>query len=489
MPHVRWGQSAGFLEQWRLHKNSSVDREIAGSNTVSVNWRSPGKVIKASTVEVCGGAEQWPMLQAFRSTLMARHAFSLSAPQSSDAVLWVSIAALRTRVAPEKMMRHSVQSVGQVARVKLWKALECASGGADIWWQLTIRVECAHKGCQHSCMHDSDMQAICGFLAEVAGARSRDEKVEVKAMRGGLESGVALVTSHVVGSGGRLRSVRFVLKRLEGRMMREADIYERLALWFAAESCPRLLRIIRFDQHHVYLCLEAVRRASAWPWADVSLSRELLTRMARFHVAATGSDDHCPFWNYDADLERAALETLDALERSRNVPALAMFTRDIPPVRRMALAHAKLRCELLSGGPLSARPIHGDLHTGNALARRRASVVEPILLDWGRARVGSPLEDVSSWLQTLGVWAPEIRCRHDSLFADYLAALGMERKLTPSIQNAYWLAGCSNALSGALAHHLRVAANADDGSRRRSSAVRLALAWLRIIRRADSCWS
>jgi hypothetical protein len=47
MPHVRWGQSAGCLEQWWPHKNSSIDREIAGSNTASVNRRSPGKVIKA----------------------------------------------------------------------------------------------------------------------------------------------------------------------------------------------------------------------------------------------------------------------------------------------------------------------------------------------------------------------------------------------------------------------------------------------------------
>jgi aminoglycoside phosphotransferase (APT) family kinase protein len=37
--------------------------------------------------------------------------------------------------------------------------------------------------------------------------------------------------------------------------------------------------------------------------------------------------------------------------------------------------------------------IHGDAHPGNAIIRQRTATQEAILLDWGRARIGSPLED------------------------------------------------------------------------------------------------
>jgi hypothetical protein len=43
------------------------------------------------------------------------------------------------------------------------------------------------------------------------------------------------------------------------------------------------------------------------------------------------------------------------------------------------------------------------------------------LIDWARARRGSPFEDVASWLHSLGCWEPEARRRHDSLLTDVIS--------------------------------------------------------------------
>jgi Ser/Thr protein kinase RdoA (MazF antagonist) len=132
--------------------------------------------------------------------------------------------------------------------------------------------------------------------------------------------------------------------------------------------------------------------------------------------------------------------------------------------------------------------IHGDLHTGNVLFRERGRHRGPVLIDWGRSRIGSPLEDVSSWLQSLGYWEPVARRKHDTLLARYLVFRGVERGLSEELRTAYWLAGASNALAGALEHHVRRAlGTTDTGERQRSLAA--AQDWLRIVRRADARWT
>jgi hypothetical protein len=111
------------------------------------------------------------------------------------------------------------------------------------------------------------------------------------------------------------------------------------------------------------------------------------------------------------------------------------------------------------------------------------------LLDWGRARLGSPLEDVSSWLQSLGYWEPEVRRAHDTLLRHYLAVRGLSTHLGHDLRERYWLAGACNGLAGALHYHLlAAAAAADRQGRRRAQAVAATKDWLRIIRRADACW-
>ena len=137
----------------------------------------------------------------------------------------------------------------------------------------------------------------------------------------------------------------------------------------------------------------------------------------------------------------------------------------------------------------AAAVLHGDAHPGNVLIRRRGGAREAVLLDWGRARLGSPLEDVSSWLQSLGYWEPAVRRTHDTLLRHYLAVRGRSTHLDHHLRERYWLAGACNGLAGALRYHLLVAADATDGKgRRRAQAVAAIKDWLRIIRRADACW-
>jgi len=147
-----------------------------------------------------------------------------------------------------------------------------------------------------------------------------------------------------------------------------------------------------------------------------------------------------------------------------------------------------MRVQLLSEHPFGCRPIHGDVHSGNVLVRRRGGGDDPVLIDWGRARLASPLEDVSSLLQSLGYWEPEWRRRHDTLLADYLFAFGTEPTLTSSVRAAYWMAGASNVLAGALLHHLCIATDCRQSTSRRRAAGNAAQDALRVIRCASAWW-
>jgi aminoglycoside phosphotransferase (APT) family kinase protein len=123
------------------------------------------------------------------------------------------------------------------------------------------------------------------------------------------------------------------------------------------------------------------------------------------------------------------------------------------------------------------------------VVRRRNCRDEPVLIDWGRARIGSPLEDVSSWLHSLAEWEPEVRRRHDTLFVSYLTARGMDGRLPSDLRAAYWFAGASNAFSGGLLYHLAQMLDQRATSRRRLRAAYSAREWIRVLRRADAFWS
>jgi Ser/Thr protein kinase RdoA (MazF antagonist) len=252
---------------------------------------------------------------------------------------------------------------------------------------------------------------------------------------------------------------------------------------------PRLLATREQPPGEAILFLEALRPASRWPWRDVAAAGSVLERIALVHRSSPLRDRFTRLspWDYEADLLASAERTLEQLQRlRRTAPHFGNGTRW---ARRLVARLPALRRHLLGFAPFGSTMIHGDLHSGNVIVRRRNGLAEPVLLDWGRARLGSPLEDVASWLQSLAAWEPEARRRHDTLLGGYLAAWGLERRLGRELRATYWLAGASNALAGALSSHLSVLAEPMGSPARVAGADWAARHWLRVLRRADACWN
>jgi Ser/Thr protein kinase RdoA (MazF antagonist) len=211
----------------------------------------------------------------------------------------------------------------------------------------------------------------------------------------------------------------------------------------------------------------------------------VLEKLAGLHASVRLEASALPPWDYEADLcERgeALCRTLDRVPRTGELQDLRAA---LPAVRRLVSDIPSWRAHLLERAPLRQTLIHGDVHTANVLFRGEGADARPVLIDWGRARFGSPLEDVSSWLQSLGYWEPRARRKHDTLLKAYLAQLGLE--LDDELRRAYWLAGASNALAGALHYHVVCALGADDAAKR-GAALHAARDWLRILRGTDIRW-
>lgn len=298
-------------------------------------------------------------------------------------------------------------------------------------------------------------------------------RCDVRPLRGGLEATVAAITF----DDGRRRHYA-VVKRLEGDARREIPVYRAIG---AGDFAPRLLGVAE-DGDVSYLFLERVRPMQNWPWRDTANTTLVVRQLARVHEldhTRLGTAD----WDYEAALLQSAQETVDTAE------ALKSAIPDVPvgpalrPLRRVAEALPSARQETRER--FGTVTIHGDAHPGNVILRERAGKRSAIFLDWGRSRVGSPLEDVSSWLQTLRYWEPAAMQRHDALMRDYLVASGRGASLTPSLREAYWVAGASNVCAGALRYHL-VRTSELKGAARAAAAGQARDA-LRVIRRADAC--
>lgn len=324
------------------------------------------------------------------------------------------------------------------------------------------------------------------------GIPSGHLRVETRALRGGLEAAsIEQITARYRDSRSRERVFRLVVKRLVGAAMREAAIYEQVVARHAADLAPRIFHVQHLGHRRAAIYMEALRPANSWPWRERHAAQRVLECVASLHTRTVGPEAMAglPEWDYEAELQRTAALTLERLERLHRRPALWSYRDALRRTRRLVDALPALRRELLAHAVLGRAIVHGDLHSGNVVLRRRRGRLEPVLLDWARARVGSPLEDVSSWLQSLGAWEPEARRRHDTLFASYLIARGMEPRLDVGTRAAYWLAGASNALAGALLYHLSMALDDQVSSARRASATALAGEWVRVLRRADFFWS
>lgn len=326
-------------------------------------------------------------------------------------------------------------------------------------------------------------------LRDLAGDLPEDAEIENRQLRGGLDaSDVREITARFRDRRGRHRLHRTVLKELDGWAVREVFSYTRLVNPHAQGLSPELFGAKHTELGTAFLCLEPIRRATAWPWHDVRLIGDVLRGLGKFHVGAKEARSATPFWNFEGHLSEYAEPTIAAIERCRRNPDFRPLARGLPAVRRLALQQKRLAEQLFDEKPFGSGPIHGDVHSGNVLVRRRQTALAPVLIDWGRARLGSPLEDVSSWLQFLGFYEWEARRWHDTLLCDYLSAIGQERKLTSGVRGAYWIAGARNALAGALLHFICVAESEQRPKRERRQAYGAAQNWMRVVRNADA-WS
>lgn len=336
-----------------------------------------------------------------------------------------------------------------------------------------------------------ELAILHDILRRVDGAEPGPTQVAKTPLRGGLEAAaVERLSLQYVDAAGRERRRAMVAKRLEGFSMREAAIYQRFVAGHAEEFAPRLHHVDSADPGEAVLYLEALHPVSTWPWREQPAAQSVLDLAAQLHACNAGRDAMAVVaeWDYEMELQHTARRTLECLEQVRRQPALWSFGGALRWTRRVVSALPALRHGLLQFEPFGSTVIHGDLHPGNVVLRRRDGERRPVLLDWGRARLGSPLEDVSCWLQSLGAWEPEARRRHDTLLVGYLAACGIERPLDREIRAGYWLAGASNALSGALLYHLSVLLDDSLPSRAHASAAYSAREWVRVLRRADSYW-
>jgi hypothetical protein len=314
--------------------------------------------------------------------------------------------------------------------------------------------------------------------------------LEVYPLPSGLEAaGVFRVQVRPADPSSR-RVANFVVKRTSGRGRRELQAYEALLSRSKAILAPRLLGSESLGSTTSYLYLEWIAPWLRWPWQESSLAALVLEQLAYVHAdLPVDSFSTClAEWDFEAELLQTAWQTLELLEVTAQQTHLGFARRSLPAVRRVVAALPGIRRQLVAEDR-TATVLDGDAHPGNVIVRRRGTSREAILLDWGRARLGSPLEDVSSWLQSLGFWEPEVRRSHDTLLRHYLAMRGHSTSLDRHLRQRYWLAGACNGLAGALRHHLLVAADAADRQRRRrAKSVAAVQDWLRVIRRADAYW-
>jgi aminoglycoside phosphotransferase (APT) family kinase protein len=240
-----------------------------------------------------------------------------------------------------------------------------------------------------------------------------------------------------------------------------------------------------------YLYLEYVRAARAWPWRETPAATRVLELLGSLHARLPEQRLREPdlAWDYEAELTASAWTTLELFERVASGVDLAWLRAARGALRRTCAALPDMRQALLSAGPFGTCVIHGDVHSGNTILAPAGEGERVVLLDWARARRGSPFEDVASWLQSLGYWEPEARRRHDTLLRSYLVSRGQPAELSRQLRDTYWLAAASNVLAGALRYHLAVAADrAEAPSAARAEAARAARDQLRVLRRANLLW-
>jgi aminoglycoside phosphotransferase (APT) family kinase protein len=327
-------------------------------------------------------------------------------------------------------------------------------------------------------------------LARRTGEAPRGLRLEATPLTGGLVSeSVQSVAAHFVDGRGRARAQRFVVKQLAGEARREAAIYRALRGSSVQRLAPALVSIDQDKDGTIQLVIQQVLPRQRWPWRDVSAVSSVLCTLATLHQtdAASSLTPHVNDWNFELELQARAARLIQHLEEQRAALRAAGIDVRLALIRRLAARLPAWRQQLLSFLPLPTTVIHGDVHSGNVMLHTHEAKPAPVLIDWARARIGSPLEDVSSWLQSLSFWEPVARRRHDTLFGEYLGARGLSATLTRDLRQAYWLAGASNCFAGSLEYHVQVGTAPDVPQTERLAALRAVRDQLRILRRAEAC--
>ena len=339
---------------------------------------------------------------------------------------------------------------------------------------------------------DLEPAHIAAFVRRLCNGDPIRIVLDVQPLRGGLESrAVARVQAEITAGRGTPRRFTFVVKRLDGPGNRELAVYDLLGV-AGARPIPAVLGVQSIGPSTSYLFLEWIA-SSRWPWAEPSLVADVLEQLAQLHslLSIVGLPGALSAWDYESELLALAGVTLNALESAADNEGFAGLRRLIAPLRRVVAALPGMRRQLLSANVLGQAVLHGDVHSGNVLVRDTSLRRSAVLVDWARARLGSPLEDVSSWLESLGFWEPGVRQHRASLVRRYLQARGLPTAAAHHLDLWYWVAAASNALAGALYHHIQQAlrASADSGSTHRTAALRAARDHLYAIERADVLWA
>ena len=339
---------------------------------------------------------------------------------------------------------------------------------------------------------DLEPAHIAAFVRRLCNGDATRMVLDVQPLRGGLEArAVARVQAEITACRGTPRRFTFVVKRLDGPVKRELAVYDLLGV-AGARHIPEVLGVQLISPSTSYLFLEWIE-SSRWPWSESSMVADVLEQLAQLHrlLSVVGLPGSLSAWDYESELLALAGLTLNTLESAAENASLAGLRRLIAPLRRVVAALPGMRRQLLSPNILGQAVLHGDVHSGNVLVRDTGLQCSAVLVDWARARLGSPLEDVSSWLESLGAWEPGVRRQRASLLGRYLQARGLPTAAVHHLDLWYWVAAASNALAGALYYHIQQAlrAGADPGATQASAALRAARDHLYAIERADVLWA
>lgn len=318
--------------------------------------------------------------------------------------------------------------------------------------------------------------AIAAFVADRWRVPPDDVRVTLRPLLGGLESAVSRVRVRAR-NGAASVPRHLVVKELRGESRREVDVYQ--LLWSQLDPPPaaRLLGVEAAGDAR-YLYLEDVQTLSPWPWADTSVAAAVCRAMARLHDTAA-FESAALQWDYETALARSADETLALAATAATADGIRAWRR-LGDLKRVIAALPWVRAQLLGS---NRTLIHGDVHPGNVLVYPDGDDMRVTLIDWGRARIGSPLEDVASWLHSVGCWEPEARRRHDTLLRAYLESRRAPLRITPALRRDYWLASVSNGLGGAIRYHIAVVCDPASDEAGRSASQQALHAWERVVRR------